>query len=196
LAWAKSFPPSIAVLGGRLPFYLEGVRFDNGEGGEEKGDGAISGRPGSEDLSRVIRQNQVAESIRDTVQELLDHGHTVVLIYPIPEVGWDVPDEIFRRAFLQVPQWPLNNPVTTSAQRYFERAASSFDALDAIQEDNVVRIYPHTLFCSETPGGRCITHSSTEIYYSDDDHLSKAGNRLLADLIFDELTASGEVPPP
>jgi hypothetical protein len=196
MAWAKSFPPSIAVLGGRWPLNLEGVRFDNGEGGVERGSAVSAGRPGSEDLSPLIRRIQVTESIRDSAQELLDHGHTVVLIYPIPEVGWDVSDEIFRRAFLQVPLWPLNDPVTTSTQRYFERTASSFDALDAIQGDNVVRIYPHTLFCSETSGGRCITHSDTEIYYSDDDHLSTVGNRLLTDLIFYELTASGEIPPP
>ena len=196
LAWAKSFPPSIAILGGRLPLYLQGVRFDNGEGGVEQGGEVTLARPGSEDVSTLTRQNQVAESGRDTAQELLNHGHTVVLVYPVPEVGWDVPDEIFRRAFLQVPSWPLNNPVTTSTQRYFERTASSFKSLDAIQGENVVRIYPHELFCSETPGGRCITHSDTEIYYSDDDHLSKAGNRLLTDLIFDKLTASGKVPPP
>jgi peptidoglycan/LPS O-acetylase OafA/YrhL len=181
MAWAKSFPPSIAVMGGRLPWYLRSVPFDNGEGGVEEEEFFSLVRPGSEGLSPLRRQIQVKESIGDTAQELLDHGHTVVLIYPIPEVGWNVPDEIFRRGLLQVPAWPLNDPVTTSTQRYFERAASSFDALDAIQGENVVRIYPHTLFCSETSGGRCITHSDTEIYYSDDDHLSTVGNRLLTD---------------
>jgi len=120
----------------------------------------------------------------------------VVLIYPIPEVGWNVPDEIFRRASLQGSLWPLGDPVTTSTQRYFERTASSFKALDAILGEDVIRIYPHTLFCSETAGGRCITHSDTEIYYYDAHHLTTAGNRLLADLIFEGLISLGEAPPP
>jgi len=60
---------------------------------------SLEGRLGTDDVEPQIRQNQLIPSIRDTAKKLLSHGHNVVLIYPTPEVRWDVPDEIFRRVF-------------------------------------------------------------------------------------------------
>jgi hypothetical protein len=76
---------------------------------------SLEGRLGTDDVEPQIRQNQLIPSIRDTAKKLLSHGHNVVLIYPTPEVRWDVPDEIFRQAF-SAHSGHFTNPVTTSTK--------------------------------------------------------------------------------
>ena len=83
------------VIVARFPLYLESLRYDNGEGGVEKGPtkqviyddinfkNAI--RPQSQ------RRDLIAARIIEDVKSLLEAGKKVVLVYPIPEVGWDAP---------------------------------------------------------------------------------------------------------
>ena len=77
--------------------------------------------------------------------------------------------------------------MTTSYDVYVERTRSTFELFDLIRGDNVIRIYPHKIFCEDNPGGRCATHSDTKVWYSDDDHLSSSGAELLNAEIFKKL---------
>lgn len=193
---AQNYPESFVVIGGRYPLALEGERFNNGEGGQESGGNYHFWKPGTNDFSIKSQINQLTESTLSTAKSLSEQGHVLVLIYPIPEVGWNAPREVASRASglpadafrldgaERIPwvqySWPLPVPVTTSYQRYVERTESTFKIFDSIPGDKVIRIYPHEIFCDNLqPAGRCSTHSSTAIYYSDDDHLSLAGAQLL-----------------
>ena len=214
LAWAASIEPSFVVLGGRFPLSIEGSRFDNTEGGVEPGNGPAYVLPGVTDPDRENQKSLVQESMRRTIRSLHDQGHTVVLVYPIPEVGWDVPTEILRRAGSfggwEIPAiiearilplltlwpletgveggWPLDAPVTTSYDVYGDRTQSTFDVLDSITSDRIIRIYPHKVFCDERNGGRCGTHDDNSIFYVDDDHLSSAGALLVTSEIMKEIS--------
>jgi len=56
------------------------------------------------------------------------------------------------------------------------RVKSSFLLLDSIQHENIIRIYPHKLFCNTRIQGRCLTHNKKQSFYSDDyDHISNIG---------------------
>jgi peptidoglycan/LPS O-acetylase OafA/YrhL len=183
LDWAASHPKSYVVLGGRLPMVLDSERFNNEEGGDEGEFEEYLREPGTTSFDLQTNRNQIENSYRETVRALLDAGHVVVLVYPIPEVGWDVPDEIFRRAASQNFSWPLSEPVTTSYERFSQRTRSSFELLDSIYGDDIIRIHPHTIFCEETAGGRCVTHDNNAIFYFDSNHLSQEGAELVARLI-------------
>ena len=209
------------ILGGRFPLSIEGSRFDNMEGGVEPGVGPDYVLSGATEPDRENQKTLVQGSIRLTIQNLLEQGHIVVLVYPIPEVGWQFPEEIERRAILQNPEevvrrarvlneavdargeifskirkrilpqlnsWPLNSPVTTSYEVYVDRTQSSFDALDSVTSDHIIRIYPHKIFCDEREGGRCVTHDDNTIFYFDDNHLSSAGALLVTGEIMKEIS--------
>lgn len=196
LSWANEFPPSIVVINGRLPLYLGGSRFDNGQGGVEGGPTYLLGRPGDASSDFETRSRNLVAALHVTVERLVGHGHTVVLVYPIPEHGWDVTDEINRRGLTQMwPRWPLEVPVTISASRFFSHTQAAFEALDGVKAGQIVRVYPHELFCTGGPKARCVSHSEDDIFYFDDNHLSTAGNELLAGLIYQELEAVGAVAP-
>jgi peptidoglycan/LPS O-acetylase OafA/YrhL len=209
LAWAASAEPSFVVLGGRFPASIEGSGFDNMEGGVEIFNPPVYVTPGVHDPDPENQKALVQGSIRLTIQNLLEQGHVVVLVYPIPEVGWHVSEEVVRRARVlneavdargeifskirkrilpQLNLWPLNSPVTTSYEVYVDRTQSSFDALDSVTGDHIIRIYPHKIFCDEREGGRCVTHDDNTIFYVDDDHLSSAGALLVTGEIMKEIS--------
>jgi peptidoglycan/LPS O-acetylase OafA/YrhL len=209
VAWAATFEPSFVVLGGRFPVSIEGSLFDNMEGGVEPGAGPDYVLSGVTDPDRENQKSLVQDSLKRTIETLLDQGHTVVLIYPVPEVGWRVPNELAYRASLTqhtsffgwpIPQWigerllpgpnswPVDAPVTASYDVYVDRTQSTFDALDSISSDRIIRIYPHKIFCDEREGGRCVTHDDSNIFYTDSHHLSASGALLLTNKIMKEIS--------
>jgi len=225
LAWSASIEPSFVVLGGRFPLSIENSSFDNTEGGVEPGDGANFVPRGVDVLDSENQKSLVQESMRRTIRSLLNQGHTVVLVYPIPEVGWDVPTEMWRRATgydqsllrdLEIPSiikasilpnvtlwpfetavepvWPLNDPVTTSYDVYVDRTQSTFDALDSITSDRIIRIYPHKNFCDERDGGRCVTHDDNTSFYQDSNHLSASAALLVTAEIMKKIRESEGLP--
>lgn len=168
------------VLLARWPLYLEGTQFDNQEGGVEAGNGLVMDvvRAGVKQNSPADhRLGQVAQFHKASIERLIKAGKKVILIYPIPEVGFDVPDRLAKQRLLQ-----QVGADTTSHDVYLERNKRVLSLFDSLGEHpNLVRVRPDQVFCDTTPGGRCHTVKGTEILYYDDDHLSNAGARLLAD---------------
>lgn len=175
------------ILVSRWTIGMEGSRFDNGEGGVEYGS-----RPhldiveGGEYLYHEDygHRSEIALAWSKSIQSLLDAGKKVILIYPVPEAGWNVPDLISSRYFL-APDSVVDGMTASTDHKVFKsRNARTIEALDkAGSGDNLVRIFPEELFCDSYLEGRCITQKDGVIFYRDDNHLSDAGARLLLDKI-------------
>ena len=180
-----SLPQSIVVLGGRLPFLLTGKPFDNGEGGVETA-------PRMEvfdenDQPFLTDLEPLKKLIKDHIVELTDKDYRVVLIYPIPEVGWDIPP-LYARKIMQsgAPSLP-ENTLSTSYAVFKERVKSTYELYDAIPDSpNLLRIYPEKLFCRWNSAERCHTHRDSKVLYSDNDHLSSYGGELLVQYIIEK----------
>ena len=113
--------------------------------------------------------------IREATVDLLAQGKPVVLVYPIPEVGWNVPKRLFE-AYLR----GINTEITTSLSCFQRRSEGIVAAFPSIGEnDNLARVYPGEIFCDSFVPGRCMTGNGDKIFYFDDDHLSFQG----ADLV-------------
>ena len=181
-----SVEPSVIIVGGRFPLYLEGTYFDNFEGGVEGG--------GAGKLS-TIDNVPLKELVRKTYQSLLDGGHHLVILYPIPSVGWNLPQEFLRRfknADAQISIDELRvNPITTSYEVYRQRTKSSFDLFDSVTHQNIHRVYPHQLFCDLEIKARCVTHDTEFLYYYDDDHPSVKGAEMITSLLVDAVAIAG-----
>ena len=173
---------AVLVLGGRLPLYLSRTWFDNEEGGRERPDLAWPRRFESLDGA------EFGDKLVETYRELLDEGHHVVLVYPIPGVGVNVPANLFTRTRgmgpAEVERLLADSPLTTSADVYRRRSKESFELLDRVSHPNLHRVHPHRLFCDFQAEGRCATHDPGGVYYFDDDHPSAYGSKLISDLIY------------
>ncbi len=157
---------SIILYGGRLPFYISGEGFDN---------------------SFVIEDEKINISvdlkleIPKTLKKLIEQNNTIVLIYPIPEQGWNVPN----RYFYGKANW--GEAVYYPHQVWKERVLESKLILDSIVSEKIVRIYPEDIFCDSFVRNNCVGSFENDIFYSDDDHLSLVGANLLAKNIIDNI---------
>ena len=104
-------------------------------------------------------------------------------------MGWHLPRKllikinknIFKNKNLQIEE------ITTSYEVYKKRTKSSFELLDNVQGKNILRVYPHTLFCNTIVKTRCLTHDDKNVFYSDWNHPSLKGAEIINDLIMKEI---------
>jgi peptidoglycan/LPS O-acetylase OafA/YrhL len=166
------------IISARYVLYLEKTRFDNNEGGIEAGNDVWLGPV--EDLTEEERYRRVLQSYRETIEELLDHDKTVYLIYPIPEVGFDV-----TLQFIKEKSEGTDRVITTSAAVYNSRSRSVISAFDKIGlHTNLNRIYPGRIFCNSIVKERCVAEIDNKILYFDDDHLNIHGADIVIQKIF------------
>lgn len=169
------------VVTGRYALTLEGTMFDNGEGGVEfGGEGSVlaSGQDGISDADRI---STIGESFRLPVLELLEAGKRVVLIYPVPEVGWDVPMYLARREMFGQ---DTSQPLSTSYELFLARTQRAYAQLDMLPSNpNLLVVKPEHIFCNAVVPGRCVAEIDSQPLYRDDDHLGNVG----ADLVGKEV---------
>ena len=170
---------SILIFGGRLPLHISGNKFDNQEGG-------IEGESGNEYIS-LKEYESIQESFRNEVLKL-SKKNKVILVYPIPELGFNPRRKIIKKWIKNSHPKSLNvESFSTSYVVYKKRTKESFDLLDSIKNKNIYRVYPHELFCNTIAKRRCIANNEKDIFYYDDDHLSLKGSQMVNDLIMQEI---------
>ncbi len=171
------FNDGIYFYSGRFALYLEGTRF-----AEEPGYPVL--------MTNQEDQQPAPEALLDatvaTIKTLLEKNIKTVLVYPIPEMGFDVPKK-FINTFKGIDALKLkpelaDRPLRIKKQAYLERASAVIKAFDSIGEhENLVRLNPADLFCDEN---YCYAHDSDILYYYDDNHLSPmASDRLIRKIL-------------
>lgn len=172
------------IMASRWSLYVDGSPFDNGEGGVE------SLQPTYIDLFDRLeehaeqddpaRKARVLKQYVDDIRAYLESGHNVVLVYPIPEAGWNVPDIVAKTAMAGIG----NLEFSTSYDRYQQRNGAVIAAFDAISHPNLFRVRPADHFCNSFLKDRCINSLNAEkVFYFDDDHPSDAGAKLIVPAI-------------
>jgi hypothetical protein len=114
----------------------------------------------------------------------------VVQVYPVPEVGWNVPREVLRRMKVAMGK---RDALTTSYEVFRQRHADTYAALDGVGDSpNLIRVRPEDVFCNTVVPGRCVAESEGKPYYWDDSHLNEsAGAPLVVDQIRRAMKAKG-----
>jgi peptidoglycan/LPS O-acetylase OafA/YrhL len=173
---------SVVILGGRMTLYLREDGFDNKEG-DYDGKSALSFYNKDKKIVNLQeRKDFIKEKYKKTIADLINNHHRVILIYPVPEVGFHVT----RRLIFNLPAYSNNlaelnkkKPLTTSYNVFLSRQKDTFDILDAIQDENILRIYPHNILCDKILKNRCSTHDDKDVFYIDSNHLSLKGSELV-----------------
>ncbi|WP_298905353.1 acyltransferase family protein [uncultured Aliiroseovarius sp.] len=183
LTYAGEIGIDTLVLAARFPAYLHGTRFDNGEGGIEHGT-----RMDVRDLGATLHAGQF-DLLRSKLEGLAQRFN-LVLVEPIPEAGWNVPELIAKRMHFAGSD---DQSLSTDYSVYVTRTKPVIAAFKAVQEQSQnVRIAPiHARFC-DVATGRCANANSADILYLDGDHPSDAGAALIAP---DIVQAVASLPP-
>lgn len=114
-------------------------------------------------------------ALERTARRLTEAGSKVVIVGPVPEIDFDVPDMLTR-----VINLGLTMPETTRMD-FNKRQSYVLTALRKIVElKNVIVIYPHKILCNKLT---CQVARGLDVLYQDDDHLSPKGAELVVPLI-------------
>ncbi|WP_424941349.1 acyltransferase family protein [Aliiroseovarius sp. S253] len=159
------------VLAARYPAYLNGTRFDNDEGGIEHGI-----RMDVRDLTATSQIPQI-DMLRAKI-EGLSNRFNLVLVAPIPEAGWNVPELIAKRMYFEGNE---DQTLSTPHAAYNKRTKPLLDMFATLDEQSEkIAVAPvHQRFC-DADTARCMNAGPEHILYLDDDHLSPAGAKLIA----------------
>ena len=167
---------SIVLIGARYPLFLNQSFFDNKEGG-------VEGKEWREKFEHSENLNiNWQNGFKNSIEELsINKNISVILVYPIPEVGFDVKSKLKNYKYFS------DKLLDTSFDVFTERTKSSFELLNSIRGENIYRVYPHTLFCNTIIKDRCVTHDDENIFYADVNHPSLKGAEMINDLIMKEI---------
>lgn len=114
-------------------------------------------------------------ALERTVKRITEAGTKVIIVGPVPEIDFDVPDMLTR-----VIDLGLNMPEISRID-FNKRQSIILKALRKVNElDDVIAVYPHEILCDEQ---HCQVAQGLHVLYQDDDHLSPEGAGLVVPLI-------------
>ena len=168
------------IISSRWAYYINDGDFDNGEGGVElRGiENYYSANSTPISAPYEIRKQSVLNAYSDAIISLLNNGKKVILIYPIPEQGWDIPTRKAKQLLFDERNTNLSIKSEVVSNRNNEIVAI-FNKLG--DRKNLSRVYPTKILCDTYIKERCISELNNVSLYYDDDHLSNEGAKLVVD---------------
>jgi peptidoglycan/LPS O-acetylase OafA/YrhL len=185
---------SIVIIGGKYTLYLSEELFNNPEKPRSNIEWGYYFEPKNyktEDNDE--RKSLLKKAITKSINDLINKGHPVVLVYPIPELGFDLPLELQSQirgkntAEIDYYLKNKNNWITFSYNDYKKRSKEVNDLFDSIVNEKIYRVYPDRILCDTEVKFRCLAHNDKNIFYHDSNHLSKYGARLVTKAIIDKI---------
>ncbi len=176
LAQLDALNPAAVVVSARWTAELLGLGFDNGEGGVVAETGARHAdlrapRRAPDDPARIA---EVSAAMKAALEALAGR-YRLILLYPTPEAGWNVPERAGKLLLHGAPAAPLTTPSRVVRQRN----AAVTALFDAIDSPDLLRVRPLDILCDAETPGRCRTMRDGRALYVDDNHLSMAGAALI-----------------
>ncbi len=148
------------IIHARWAYYLHGY---NEEAGRQNL--RFYQRP---EQSLAERGRYYAAQLKQGVTQLLTAGKTVVLVYPVPEAGFNIPDYLVQAMVRDQPQ-----PSAIPLPSFAGRQSLPLAALDGVPDHpNLIRVRPAARLLHD---GMLTIQTAGRSLYSDDDHLSTAG---------------------
>ena len=164
------------VVVGRWASALHGHNTDFGTFERGRTDTpTIGGRIDGKSVSFDEVTDLFSVGINETIDRLTNAGKRVVIVYPVPEVGYHVPRTLARI----MNRGDDITQFTRPAEYYFRRQQHVLRALDSLSNTKVSRVFPHELLIE---GDEAIVQENGIPLYRDDDHLSLAGASKLVPL--------------
>jgi peptidoglycan/LPS O-acetylase OafA/YrhL len=118
------------------------------------------------------------QGFRQTIDILRAASIEVVVVGPVPQIGWSVPSLLASTAWRKKPL-----PSGPSLDDFMNSQRKIMPVLKELERDHVSMIYPHERLCAAT----CLIQLNGEVLYSDDEHLSTHGADLLRPMFASQL---------
>mgnify|MGYP001246541354 CR=1 FL=1 len=182
----KNNKNKIIIIHKRWSFYLTESRYDNKKGFTEfqKEDNRIIENylEPYDIITKNLKERQIylKEAISVSLKDIIKNNHKLIIVYPVPEMGFDVPRlmnrKIISNRILNKKQLPS---LTTDYDVFLERNKFVYEILDNLENKNIYKVYPEKVFCNTKIKNKCVANDEKNLFYYDDDHLSLYGSEIL-----------------
>ena len=138
------------------------------------------------ELAVKQREENIKSGITSQIQNIINHGHKLILVYPVPEMEFNPKRLLYNKHLFE--ENFFDNPIpilSTSYNKFKKQNKLIFEILDGIQSPYIYRVYPHEFFCNKLLKNRCIANDKENIFYYDKDHLSIQGSKFVVNKIMD-----------
>ncbi|NKI18405.1 acyltransferase [Spongiibacter sp. KMU-166] len=169
--------PAPVIISTRWRLYLDGVRYNNEEGGVESGKN-----------SQHYNVNNLDDDIYMYVESYLKEfskGMPVVLVGQIPEAGWTVPDRIAKG--IAFDNKGESDTLSTSYDVFLKKNMRVNELLDNLS-DRAIVIRPDSLVCKDVTG-RCDNQQKLNAFYRDNNHPSYVYAQKIARKVVSDMKA-------
>jgi peptidoglycan/LPS O-acetylase OafA/YrhL len=194
-AFLKENKNLIVLIHNRYALRFLETKFDNKEGGSEftknnkKNSEYYFQKKINYQENQAQREILITKQFNQTINFILDLGHKVILIYPVPELGFDPVKSISlslrkEKKVSSKAKFPI---LTVNYDVFKKRNDKIIKILSEVKNKNLHRVYPHTFFCNTLIQNRCVTNNENKIYYWDDDHLSLDGSKFVINEIIKKI---------
>jgi peptidoglycan/LPS O-acetylase OafA/YrhL len=186
LRFLSTMPSSVVVMHSRIPLYISGRGFNNTVGGIEYRDGYVIASTAN--TSPDMRKIQHSEAYERTVKALLDLGHKVLIVEPVPTNGWNpimrlkkidqyglAANHESRFNLMKIPLSAVDEELGPS-EAIIRETKQKFPGIGVID--------PKLVFCDSI---YCSSITNDKILYSDSNHLSFDGASKLFEQILIEI---------
>jgi len=118
-------------------------------------------------------------AMKQTMDRLRTAGIDVVIIGPVPEIGWNVPSVLAAKEWRKqaMPEGP-------SLADFMSSQHKIIPILRQLEHEAIYVIYPHELLCKST----CLVQRNDQILYRDTEHLTTQGADLLRPILVQQLS--------
>lgn len=127
------------------------------------------------------------EIIITSIDNFLKNSQAIIIIYPVAEHNFN-PQRVIQSRYYLHKIYGKNNfelPIlSTNYIDYKKKSQNVFNILNNIKGDNLHRVYPHEHFCNTEIKNKCIANNKSDLFYYDDNHLSREGSKyVIKDII-------------
>lgn len=156
------------ILAARWGLSAEGYRYK-----EESGEAEFINDARSTTIGPAENRAVFVRGLRRLLAALRDAGKQVIIIGPVPEIGWDVPKWLAMRRLAMQRGVETQEDIAPTYGEFLARQGFVIRTLNALATEYGAKlIFPHEVLCTHDA---CRIESLRRPLYIDDDHLSRSG---------------------
>ena len=182
----------IVILHFRWSLKILETHYDNEEGYKEESNLTYDYYLEPDNIkttSQQQRQKYIRDELISRINFIINQGHKLILVYPVPEMAFNVPRQLnskFIKSRINFSQF--STPILSGSYEVFKkRQKPIFEILDNVKSPYIYKVYPHKFFCDTVIKNRCIANDKENIFYHDGDHLSLKGSKYVVDEIMKKI---------
>ena len=157
--------------------FIEEMPYKNSEGGVERENYREYAVNSNGKLDFEVSAKERA--LKNLVEGLLASNQRIFLIYPVPEIAWDIAK---KNWIYYKQQKAILSEISIPYEEYKSRNRFVINIFDSFSNrENFYPVRPSEVFCESFLENRCVAQYDSVPYYYDDDHLSDEGAKLVVD---------------